>query len=294
MNLNGVWLPVITPFYNGKIDFSSYQTLVEYYISKGIAGIIPAATTGESPAISEYELEHIIDKTLEYTNSRIPVFVGSGCNYTEKAITAIKVIEKYKVQGILSVSPYFNRPDQRGIFSHFQKISESTDLPIVIYNIPYRTGRNIENDTVYKMAELKNIIGIKDSCGDIKQTMELLLNPPENFSILTGEDLLYYTALTLGAHGGILASAHLYTSSFIDIFNLLKANNHCAALKEWKKVYPLIPLLFQEPNPSPIKYCLNKTMLIQSAELRLPLMEISEELKRKLDNYLLNNDAGRT
>ncbi|HMA64855.1 MAG TPA: dihydrodipicolinate synthase family protein, partial [Chitinispirillaceae bacterium] len=182
---------------------------------------------------------------------------------------------------------YFNRPDQRGIFSHFQKISESTDLPIVIYNIPYRTGRNIENETIYKLAELKNITGIKDSCGDIKQTMELLLNPPENFSILTGEDLLYFTTLTLGAHGGVLASAHLYTAAFIDIYNYTVNNNHTAALEIWKKIHPVIQLLFAEPNPSPIKYCLYKLGLIQSSETRLPLVEITPELERKLDTYLL-------
>lgn len=292
MNLHGVWLPIITPFCNGTIDWISYRTLIDYYISKGITGIIPAATTGESPTISEYELESIIDKTIEFTGRRVPILVGSGSNYTDKAITTIKVIEKYKIQGILSVSPYFNRPDQRGIYSHFKKMSESTDLPIVIYNIPYRTGRNIENETIYKLAELRNIAGIKDSCGDIKQTMELLLNPPENFSILTGEDLLYYSVLTLGAHGGILASAHLYTSAFIDIYRLITENNHNDALTLWKSIHPVIQLLFAEPNPAPIKYCLKKSGLIYSSETRLPLVEITPELEQKLDKYLpVQNNA---
>lgn len=287
MSIKGVWLPVITPFYNDAIDWTSYKRLIDYYIDKGIEGIIPAATTGESPAITEYELESIIDKTLEYTGNRIPVMAGCGSNYTDKAVATLRIIEKYKIQGILSVSPYFNRPDQRGILRHFQKISESTDLPIIIYNIPYRTGRNIENETIYKLAEFRNITGIKDSCGDIKQTLELLLNPPENFSILTGEDLLYYTVLTSGAQGGILASAHLYTTTFVDIYKDVAGNDHKAALEKWKTIHPVIQLLFAEPNPAPIKYCLNKLGLIRSSETRLPLVEITPELEQKLDKYLL-------
>jgi 4-hydroxy-tetrahydrodipicolinate synthase len=192
MKIEGLWLPVITPFINGEIDFESYKRLVDHYVKKGISGIIPVGTTGESPAISDYELESLIDKTIEYTRDAVPVFVGVGSNYTDKAIKTIRLVEKYKIKGILSVSPYFNRPDQRGIYEHFLKMSESTDLDIVIYNIPYRTGRNIENSTIYRLAALKNIIGLKDACGDIKQTMELLLNPPDNFSILTGEDILYF------------------------------------------------------------------------------------------------------
>jgi 4-hydroxy-tetrahydrodipicolinate synthase len=286
MKVEGVWLPIITPFLNNEFDFKSYQKLIDYYLKKGISGIIPAGTTGESPTISDYELECIIDKTIEYTNNAIPIFIGVGSNYTDKAIKTLKLIEKYKIDGILSVSPYYNRPDQRGIYEHFLKISESTKLNIIIYNIPYRTGRNIENITIHKLAALKNIIGIKDSCGDIKQSMELLLNPPDDFSILTGEDIFYYLSLTLGADGGILAAAHLATEDYIDIYQLLKENNHKMALKKWGKLSQLIQLLFIEPNPAPIKYCLNKMGIIQSAETRLPIVEISKELESKLDRYL--------
>jgi 4-hydroxy-tetrahydrodipicolinate synthase len=286
MNVEGVWLPIITPFSNGKPDFQSYKSLIDHYLEKGIAGIVPLGTTGECPTVHDSEFESVVDKTLEYVGGAVPVIVGAGGNDTAKVVKTVKLLEKYKVAGILSVSPYYNRPDQRGIFEHFKAVSESTPLSIIVYNIPYRTGRNIENPTIHKLAGLKNIVGIKDSCGDIKQSMELLLNPPEHFSILTGEDLLYFLTLTLGGSGGILAAAHLFTEDYVEIFNAVRRNDHKMALGLWKKLAALIPLLFTEPNPAPLKYCLKKLGLIASAELRLPLVEISRELEAKLDKFL--------
>ncbi len=284
--ITGVWLPIVTPFLDGEVDYESYEKLVRHYISKGISGIIPAGTTGESPALSDYEYEKIMEKTIEAVDGKIPIYMGLGGNYTKKVVDHIKTVEKYKIDGILSVCPYYNRPDQRGIEEHFKKISGATDLSIIIYNIPYRTGRNIENATIRRLAGLANIAGLKDSCGDIRQTMELLMNPPPDFSILTGEDILYYITLTMGGDGGILAAAHLYTEDYIDIFNSLQENNHQKALGVWKKLSQIIPLLFIEPNPAPVKYCLRKLGLIASDEARLPLMSITETLRKELDNFL--------
>ncbi|RPI76383.1 MAG: 4-hydroxy-tetrahydrodipicolinate synthase [Desulfobacteraceae bacterium] len=286
MKLTGVWLPIITPFYNGKVDFDSYSKLIDFYLSKNIHGIIPLGTTGEGPVIDESEYEAIIDKTVEQVNGRIPIFVGSGGNYTDKSIKQIKMIERYKVNGILSVCPYYNRPDQRGIYEHFRKLAESTDLKIIIYNIPYRTGRNIENETLFKLSEVKNIIGVKDSCGDFKQTMDLILNKPQDFSVLTGEDLLFFSTLCLGGDGGILATAHIQTEAFIELFDLISANNHKEAAKQWKPLMEIIPFLFVEPNPAPLKYYLHRKGLIRSPETRLPIMEITEDLEQKIDRII--------
>jgi len=286
MKIEGVWLPIVTPFMEDQVDFSSFKKMVDYYISKGITGILPLGTTGESPAVSEKEYEEIISKTMEYVNGRVPVIVGLGGNYTDKVKHQLKLVEKYNVGGILSVCPYYNRPDQRGIYEHFRSISEATDLDIIVYNIPYRTGRNIENETVHRLAELKNIVGVKDASGDIKQSLSLLLNPPPDFSIMTGEDIFFYITLVYGGQGGILASSHIKTENFIEIYNRIKRNDHQGALEIWEKLARLIPLLFEEPNPSPIKYCLKKMGLIESPELRLPLMTITETLQNKLDNYI--------
>jgi len=285
MQPKGVWLPIITPFKDDKIDYKSYKRLIDYYIKKGINGIIPLGTTGEAPVLSDFEFEEMIEYTMLYVNGRVPVYVGIGGNYTANVIKKIKIAEYYDINGILSVCPYYNKPSQDGIYAHFKTIAESTNLNIIVYNIPYRTGVNITNDTVHKLAEIDNIVGIKDASGDIKQTLNLCLNPPKDFSILTGEDILFYTTLTHGGHGGIMASAHLQTELFVDVYNKVKSHELDAALDSWKKLYAFIPLLFAEPNPAPIKYCLNKLGLIESPEVRLPLTQISDQLKEKLDRF---------
>lgn len=286
MQLTGVWLPIITPFSGDNIDYKSYKKMMEHYSDKGISGIIPLGTTGEVPTLDDYEFEEMIDKTMEYNTKGLPIYVGIGGNYTAKVIKKIQLARKYNIQGILSVCPYYNRPSQDGIYNHFKTISESTDLNIIVYNIPYRTGVNIENDTIYKLAELKNIVGLKDSCGDIKQSMSLLMNPPKDLSILTGEDLLFFLTLTLGGHGGILASSHIKTEKFVEVYEKVKANDTQTAFKTWKELYDFIPLLFKEPNPAPIKHCLHQLGLIDSSELRLPLTQISHPLKTKLNSIL--------
>lgn len=284
--LKGVWLPIVTPFLNDEVDSKSYKRLIDYYIDKGISGIIPLGTTGENPTISHYEYEEIIEETMEYTKNRVPVYVGLGGNNTFDVVKQLKIVEKYDIEGILSVSPYYNRPSQEGIYEHYLRISEATDLNIIIYNIPYRTGRNIENETLYRLAELKNIVGLKDASGDIKQSMSLLLDPPKDFSILTGEDMFFYLTLVLGGHGGILASSHLNTKDFIEVYKKIQENDCKSAFTLWQRLSKFIPLLFEEPNPSPLKYCLYKAGLIDSPETRLPLTNISEELASKLDEFL--------
>jgi 4-hydroxy-tetrahydrodipicolinate synthase len=286
MQLNGVWLPIITPFKNDKIDFKSYKRLIEHYSEKGISGFIPLGTTGEIPTLSDYEFEEMIERTMDYNKKRLPIYVGVGGNYTAQVIKKVKIAEYYDIQGILSVCPYYNKPGQDGIYAHFKAIAEETNLNMIVYNIPYRTGVNIENDTIYKLAEIKNIIGLKDCCGDIKQSMSLLMNPPKDFSILSGEDLLFYLSLTLGGQGGILASAHLQTEQFVEMYHKVKSNDTVGALQIWRQLYDLIPLLFKEPNPSPIKYYLSQIGLIDTDEVRLPLTKVSDQLKQKLDRYI--------
>lgn len=286
MKIEGVLVPLLTPFRDGKIDLESYERMINHYIKEGVSGIIPLGTTGESPTILQHEYEEILDKTMKYNNNRVPVYVGLGGNNTSEVVKKLKIAERYRVDGILSVAPYYSRPNQRGLYEHFKCISESTNLNIIMYNIPYRTGTNIENETVHRLAELKNIVGIKDCSGNMRQTTELLLDSPNDFSILTGEDAYFYTTLVLGGQGGIMASANLRTKEFIEVYNLIKTNNHQAALRKWQSLYNMIPLLFAEPNPTPLKYCLKKLGLIDSDEVRLPLVNITQELESKLDKIL--------
>ncbi len=286
MKVRGVFLPIITPFLNGEVDYKSYENLINHFIGRKIHGLIPLGTTGENQTVEDEEFIKIVESTIQTVNGRIPVYFGVGGNNTKKVVRQINKLESYEFEGILSVSPYYSRPSQLGIYEHFREISEHTDRDIIVYNIPYRTGRNIENETIYRLSELKNIVGIKDACGDIKQSMELIFNKPEDFSVLCGEDILYFNTLVMGGDGGILASAHIETEKYIQMYDLIKDNNHTEANKYWKELMKIIPLLFNEPNPGPIKYILKNINMISSDETRLPLTDISDSLKKHLNKFV--------
>ncbi|MBU4318827.1 MAG: 4-hydroxy-tetrahydrodipicolinate synthase [Proteobacteria bacterium] len=286
MEVSGVWLPVVTPFFEGEVDFESYERLIHHYAKSGIKGILPLGTTGEAPVVAPEEALAILKKTVEIVNGRLPVFAGIGGNDTSLVISKVKEAERLGIDGILSVCPYYSRPGQEGLYRHFQAIAEATDLSVLMYNIPCRTGVNMENSTVLRLAEIPNIIGIKDSCGDIRQTLALLASKPENFSVMTGEDHLFLTTLANGGSGGILASAHLETKIFTGVFDRMMVNDLTGARTLWRKVESMVSLLFEEANPGPVKYGLERMGLIRSREMRLPLTDISTELKVKIDQAL--------
>ncbi|HUX19911.1 MAG TPA: 4-hydroxy-tetrahydrodipicolinate synthase [Spirochaetia bacterium] len=274
--LDGVFLPIVTPFLDGELDMESYVRLLRHYADAGISGVIPLGTTGEAPTIDEEESRTVIEATIETVGSRIPIYIGVSSNSTRKAVHWIEELNRYPVEGYLVTSPYYNLPSQAGIYDHFAALAESTDRHLLIYNIPYRTGRNVENETVFRLSEIENIVGIKDSCGNIAHTAELIRDRAHGFSVLTGEDALFYFNLAAGGNGGILASAHISTPQFLRIHELVRQNNHRAALDLWNPLSRMIPLFFKEPNPAPIKYLLAEMGLIRSAEVRAPLAPISD------------------
>ena len=286
MRFSGVWLPVITPFKDGEVDYAGYERLVDHYVRAGVTGLIPLGTTGESPTIDEAETEALVERTLTTVAGRVPILIGVGGNDTRKVVKAVKRLQKHAVQGILSVCPYYNRPSQDGMREHFTRVAEATDRPILIYNIPYRTGVNLTNETLLALAAVPNIAGVKDSSGNIVQSVELLRQRPPGFAVLTGEDAFFYTMLAHGGDGGILASAHVETATFLSVYERMAANDHQGALKAWSRVEPMVPLLFKEPNPVPIKHCLWRQGLIASAECRLPLTRVSDALAKDLDRLV--------
>jgi 4-hydroxy-tetrahydrodipicolinate synthase len=269
--LSGVWLPIVTPFHDGAVDFVSYEKLIEHYLAAGISGIFPLGTTGESPTLDDKENEALIECTLAIVAGRMPVFVGIGSNSTAKALKMLRRFERFDFPGIVSVCPYYNRPSQDGMREHFQEIAAATERQILIYNIPYRTGVNLANDTLLELAERPNIVGVKDSSGNLAQSIELLRRRPTGFSVMTGEDNYYYTMLAHGGDGGILASAHLATTTFVSVYERMLANDHRGARLLWTDLETLVALLFREANPMPIKYCLWRRGLLRSPECRLPL-----------------------
>ena len=284
--ISGIWVPVITPFLDGALDLESYDRLLEHYLDAGVTGIFPLGTTGESPTLDEDEMEAIVERTLEVTAGRAPVFVGVGGNATKKVVKTLERLQRYSFEGIVSVCPYYNRPGQDGLREHFTRIAEATDRQILIYNIPYRTGVNMTNETLLQLAKLPNIVGVKDSCGNLAQSLDLLRQRPPGFSVMTGEDVYLYTMLAHGGDGGILAASHLQTDLFVGVYERMTANDHQAARATWSRLEPLVPLLFKEANPMPIKHCLWRLGLIRSPECRLPLTHISRGLAQELDHAL--------
>jgi 4-hydroxy-tetrahydrodipicolinate synthase len=231
-------------------------------------------------------MEALVECTVRVVAGRVPVFVGIGGNATAKVLKTMRRLERYPFAGIVSVCPYYNRPGQDGLREHFTRIAEATAREILIYNIPYRTSVNLANDTLLRLAELPNIVGVKDSSGNLAQSLELLRHRPRGFAVMTGDDPMLYTMLAHGGDGGILASAHLRTERFIEVYERMRANDHRAALAVWAGLETLVPLLFREANPMPIKHCLWRQGLIASPECRLPLTRISEELAAQLEPAL--------
>jgi 4-hydroxy-tetrahydrodipicolinate synthase len=216
----------------------------------------------------------------------VPVFVGIGSNSTAKTLKMLRRLDRFDFPGIVSVCPYYNRPSQDGMREHFTQIAAATDRQIVIYNIPYRTGVNLANDTLLELAERPNVVGVKDSSGNLAQSIELLRRRPAGFSVMTGEDNYYYTMLAHGGDGGILASAHLETAAFVSVFERMMANDHRGARRFWSDLETLVPLLFREANPIPIKYCLWRQGLLRSPECRLPLTRVSPSRTAALDRAM--------
>ena len=281
----GVYLPIITPFRDGAVDLDSYRRLVDHYVAAGIDGLVSLGTTGEGPTVEEREAHAIVEATLELAGE-LPVYLGIGANATAKGVRQLEVMERYPLAGYLVTAPYYNLPSQEGIVAHYRALAAATAKRILIYNIPYRTGRNLTNETILALAELPSIVGIKDSCAVLAQSIELLRERPPGFSVFTGEDLFYLFNLAAGGDGGILASAHVQTERFLRIRDAVAGGDLRAAGRDWDALTPLIPLLFAEPNPAPIKYVLAHKGLITSEEVRLPLTSISAGLRATLDGVL--------
>jgi 4-hydroxy-tetrahydrodipicolinate synthase len=282
----GLWIPLVTPFRDGIVDQESLRRLVRHYAATTVSGIIIGATTGEGLFLDDDELELISTIAAEEIRGRMPLFMGIAGAGTQRVVDSIHRSQAYHIGGYLVAAPYYVRPSQQGLKAHFEHVAAATDRPIIVYNIPYRTGINVSNDTVLALTTLPNVVGIKDCCANHDQSFDLITRRPAHFSVLTGEDGHYLNALSHGANGAILASAHIQTSGFIEIAEHLANGHQSKALECWRPLAALVKLLFAEPNPGPIKYCLSRQGLIDSPEVRLPLTEISDSLKSRLDAAL--------
>lgn len=290
--LGGVYLPLVTPFFEGEVDYESLGRLLDRYRGSGFAGLVLLGTTGESPVLSAEEQEKIVDFISTRLAGSLPLYLGVSGNDTRSVAAAVRRNDKLAVDGYLITAPYYNRPTQAGLIAHFDAAVAETERDVIIYNIPYRTGVNLQNDSVFELVERNpQIVGIKDSCGDIKQTIELVRESKGRLAVLAGEDHLFFTSVALGGAGGILAASHIEPEAFVRVYQELTTGDLQKAQAEWDKLSPWIPLLFGEPNPAPVKLWLAEQGLIRSAECRLPLTAVSEQLAEVLRNRLPRDNA---
>jgi 4-hydroxy-tetrahydrodipicolinate synthase len=282
----GLWIPLITPFRDGALDERSVRRLAGHYAAQPIDGLILAATTGEALTLSEEETGRLVTLVAEEVSGRLPIILGRCGSDTRRMTAALELTAGWPIAGHLITCPYYNRPSQDGLFGHFATLARATDRPLLVYNIPYRTGVNLANDTLLRLAEIPNIVGVKDCCTEQAQSFDLIRARPEGFSVFTGEDVLFYAALTQGADGGILAAAHVETARFAEVERMMRGGDWRSALERWRKLVDLARLLFAEPNPAPIKHWLWRAGLIDSPELRPPMTGVSAALAARLDREI--------
>ena len=286
---SGLWLPLVTPFLDGALDDTSLRRLVKHYASEPVDGLILAATTGEGLTLDDDETERLVSiaaDELSVSQAEVQIYLGVSGSDTRKVVKALHCRASWPVDGYLITCPYYIRPSQEGLFRHFKALADSTARPILIYNIPYRTGVNLGNEQMLRLAEYDNIVGVKDCSADPAQSFDLLRRRPAGFAVLTGEDAFFYSALTLGADGGILMSAHILTSAFAEIRNTLIAGDQAGALSKWRLLVDVPEMLFAEPSPAPIKHWLWRRGLINSPELRLPMTGITDGLAQRIDRQI--------
>jgi 4-hydroxy-tetrahydrodipicolinate synthase len=289
--LSGVWLPLVTPLRDGALDEISLRRLVRHYATDAIDGFILAATSGEGLLLETSELEHLVVSVraeLAEIPRILPICLGLAGASTARMKEMLDETAAWPIDGYLISAPYYLRPSQRGLLTHFNDLADHASWPIMLYNIPYRSSVNLANDTLLKLAQHPNIVGMKDCCADRAQTIDLLRRRPDGFRVLTGEDAQYFDALTDGADGAILLSAHVETERFASIYRLMQAGDRSAAAACWESVANLARLLFAEPSPAPAKYWLAQRGLIASAEVRSPIVEVSAELAAWLDREIAN------
>lgn len=282
----GVYTAIVTPFNeDGSLDIKSLEELIEFQIDNNIAGIVPAGTTGESPTLSVEEHIKVIEHTCKTVNGRVKVIAGTGSNNTGEAIELTRRAKESGADATLQVAPYYNKPTQEGIFRHYKKIAGEVDLPQIVYNIPSRTGRNIEVETMVRLAGLPNIAAVKEASGSIMQMMEIIEKTPDDFAVLSGDDAITLPLMAAGGTGLISVASNLYPQLMVDFVDLGLEGDFEGMRKLNKKLMPMFRMMGIEQNPLPIKAALAIKKYIKEV-YRLPLCELRPENRKRLADFL--------
>ena len=281
----GAHTALITPFKGGQIDEESFRSFIDFQISEGIHGLVPVGTTGESPTLSHEEHKLAVELCVQQADKRVPIIAGTGSNNTEEAIDLTRHAESAGVDAALVVTPYYNKPTQKGLYSHFEAISKSTKLPIIIYNIPGRSIVDMSTETMKSLFKIENIVGVKDATSNIPRVYESKTVIGENFNQLTGDDATTLAFMTYGGHGSISVTSNIAPKLCSQFMQLCLSKDFAEAAKINDKLMPLHHALFVESSPGPVKYAASKLGLC-GEEIRLPLTLISDETKVLVDKAL--------
>lgn len=283
----GTGVALVTPFHaDTTIDFDSLTKLVKLQISGGTDFLVVQGTTGESPVLDQEEKMRVLKHVIDINQKQLPIVYGVGGNNTEDVCKKIQELPT-GVDGILSVSPYYNKPLQAGIVAHYKKIARCTDLPIILYNVPGRTGSNVSAATTLELAKISNIVAMKEASADLDQIMEILKNKPKDFTLLSGDDAITMPLIAMGVEGVISVVANALPERFSSMVSRSRNNEMYQAKKEHFELFDMIRLLFAEGNPGGIKEALVYRKICDN-HMRLPLVTVSEQLKNQIHSEMKN------
>ena len=281
----GSLVALVTPFRDGKVDEPKLRELVEFHVANGTDAIIPCGTTGESPTLSHDEHKRVVEIVVEVARGRVPVVAGTGSNSTTEAIDLTAHAKKAGAAGALVVNPYYNKPTQEGLYRHFKAIAEAVDIPILVYNIQSRTAVNVETDTLARLAQIPNIVGVKEASGSLDQMTQVILACGQDFSVLSGDDNLTLPLMAVGGRGVISVVANIVPRDTAEM-------THAALEGDWKRardlflrLFPLCRAMFIETNPIPVKEAMAMLGMIQP-EFRLPLCRMGDANRERLKAVL--------
>lgn len=291
IDLQGTGVALVTPFHKqGNIDFTSLGRLIDHTIEGGVDYLVSLGTTSEYPTLSSQEQLAVVEFTIEKVENRVPVVLGMGGNDTRSLVDKIRHTDLSSIAAILSVAPYYNKPNQKGLYAHYKAIAEASNTPIILYNVPGRCGVNMTAETTLQLAnDFSNIIGIKEASGNMAQCMEILANKPQGFTVVSGEDALVLPMIALGAQGVISVAANAYPNIMSELVTHSLKSNMKKARAVHEKLLPFSNAIFDEGNPTGIKAALEIMGICQN-NLRLPLVKSSKQLYSKLQTIINNID----
>lgn len=292
MNFGQILTAMVTPFdHNEDIDFPATRNLINYLIANGTQGLVVSGTTGESPTITDEEKVQLFKFTVEVVNGRVPVIAGTGSYSTKASIELTKQATDAGVDGIMLVVPYYNKPSQEGLYQHFQTISATTSLPIMLYNIPGRSVVNMSVDTVIRLSEIPNIVAIKEAGGNLDTMSEIISSTREDFSLYSGDDGLTIPVLSIGGTGVISVASHIIGNEMQEMITKFNNGNVREAAKDHRKLLPVMKALFAAPNPTPVKTALNLKG-VPVGGVRLPMVPLNAEELTTLKEVLATLPEG--